>query len=1321
MSGTAKQAFHVAQWTATLIVLGGVSACGDGVGLPVETPNRPPVSTGVIPTQSVEVGQTQGVDLSQYFDDPDGDALSYTAETSDVTVATTSVEGSVVAVAGVAKGTAVVTVTATDPSGLTTTQSFDVTVPNQPPVSIDSIPTLDLESGDSATVEVTGLFEDPDGDSLSFTAETSDSRVATALTPDSLLTIRALGEGTATVSVVATDTDGAFVLLEGIVTVTNLPPVLVGPIPPQRVKELRSVTVGLMEYFQDPEGGALTFSATVSDPSLARAVVSETTMVVTGVAAGAATITVTGTDLGGLSAQQVVGLAVEPLSERDVLEAIYHSMDGPNWTLRGGWLTDAPLRHWYGVLLGDGRIRKLVLPGNDLAGTIPPEIGYLTDIEFINFTRNKITAIPPEIGRLVNLSGLWLNNNHLAVIPPEIGNLASLRSLELGENQITSLPLEIGNLASLQRLYLWRNQISGPIPPGISRLANLESLSLGYNNFSGPIPGDWDNLTNLAGLFLSNNNLEGPIPPELGNLTELTELWLDQNRLNGPIPAALGNLRNLERLLLGTNSLNGSIPPQLGNLVSVRTLGLGGNRLTGSIPPELGKLGNLRSLYLGANRLTGPIPPELGDLANAESLFLSRTSPPGFGNVFAGPLPAELGRLGSLRWLALGGSALSGPIPSELANLTNLENLNLERNNLSGPIPSELGNLSNLRFLVLDGNGLSGPMPSELGNLSSLVWLSARDNLFNDRIPAAFGDLAGLTRLLLSNNQLTGSIPFELGGLTSLQLLDVTNNDDMSGALPLSLTNLTQLGEIRADGTQLCAPRRPDFQRWLSNILEQRVATCTESGVSMAYITQAVQSFQFPVPLVAGEEALLRVFVIGNDAGGEHIPAVRATFYHDGAEVGVFDIPQGSDTIPGIVVEGDLSASANADIPAELIQPGLEMVIEIDPEGTLDPSLNVTRRIPEVGRVEVDVRTLPELQLVVVPFLWAEAPDSAILEQTDEMAANPTSHELLWATQRLLPVRGVHVERHELVLTSSNSGPTLAREVSAIQAMEGSSDFYLGMMSGPVEGGVLGSATFRASGFSVPLPSSIAHTVGHFVGLGHAPCGLGGRYATDPYFPQPNGVIGAWGYDARNGGRLIPPTQPALMSGCRERWISEYYYSYATRHRIANEGNTEASRGPSVASLLVWGGMDVEGNPYLEPTFVVDAPPTLPQSGGECELTGQTPTGDTVFSFSFAMGLGDHLDHGAGFAFLLPVDHTWSHALSAITFSTPNGHYTLDGDTRQPMVILRNPRTGAVRGILRDRLQGPGTQAGHPDVTTPYPGLQVLYSRGIPDSTAWRR
>ena len=137
-----------------------------------------------------------------------------------------------------------------------------------------------------------------------------------------------------------------------------------------------------------------------------------------------------------------------------------------------------------------------------------------------------------------------------------------------------------------------------------------------------------------------------------------------------------------------------------------------------------------------------------------------------------------------------------------------------------------------------------------------------------------------------------------------------------------------------------------------------------------------MQSRDFPVPLVAGKEALLRVFVVAGRRTTATIPAVRARFYLDGMETHVEEIPGKPTRIPTQLVDSLLSATANASIPGHVVQPGLEMVIEIDPDGTLDPELGVATRIPESGRLPVDVRAMPVLDLTLVPFVWEEIPTS---------------------------------------------------------------------------------------------------------------------------------------------------------------------------------------------------------------------------------------------------------------------------------------------------------------------------------------------------------
>ncbi|WP_419948337.1 hypothetical protein [Candidatus Palauibacter sp.] len=142
-------------------------------------------------------------------------------------------------------------------------------------------------------------------------------------------------------------------------------------------------------------------------------------------------------------------------------------------------------------------------------------------------------------------------------------------------------------------------------------------------------------------------------------------------------------------------------------------------------------------------------------------------------------------------------------------------------------------------------------------------------------------------------------------------------------------------------------------------VFKYRIRLCGGEAHAEAYPIQAAQSREFPVPLVAGRDALLRVFVTSEEETGATLPPVRATFFVDGAEVRVEDIPAGSSVIPTEVQEGELDLSPHAVIPGEVIQEGLEMVVEIDPDGTLDPNLGVSKRIPESGRVAVDVKAVP--------------------------------------------------------------------------------------------------------------------------------------------------------------------------------------------------------------------------------------------------------------------------------------------------------------------------------------------------------------------------
>ena len=485
--------------------------------------------------------------------------------------------------------------------------------------------------------------------------------------------------------------------------------------------------------------------------------------------------------LGLLPGAAKVGSAV---SDREALVALYNATNGAQWKNNTNWLSDEPLSEWYGVTTdADGRVQGLVLERNQLSGSIPSELGNLTNLQGLSLVGNQLSgSIPAELGSLTNLQWLYLGGNQLSGnIPAALGSLTNLEGLSLYTNQLSgSIPAELGSLTNLQWLDLEENQLSGSIPAALGSLTNLELLYLEENQLSGSIPAALGSLTNLERLYLEENQLSGSIPAALGNLTNLQWLDLYGNQLSGSIPAALGNLTNLQWLDLYGNQLSGSIPATLGNLANLEGLSLGENQLSGSIPAALGNLTNLERLDLYGNQLSGSIPAELGNLTNLTSLYL-------YGNQLSGCIPASLqytsnNDLSSLElddcqpgtsphadrevlvalynatngaqwknntnWLSdelhnewygvatypdgrvkvlyLEGNQLSGSIPAALGNLTNLERLSLGGNQLSGSIPAALGNLTNLQYLSLEGNQLSGCIPAALRDIPdndlSLAW-----------------------------------------------------------------------------------------------------------------------------------------------------------------------------------------------------------------------------------------------------------------------------------------------------------------------------------------------------------------------------------------------------------------------------------------------------------------------------------------------------------------------------------------------------------------------------------------------------------------------
>ncbi len=536
------------------------------------------------------------------------------------------------------------------------------------------------------------------------------------------------------------------------------------------------------------------------------------------------------------------------------LVAFYNATNGDNWTNNTNWLT-GPVDTWFGVIVENDRVTGLLFNQNQLAGSIPAELGNLTNLTTLSLTRNQLTgSIPVELGNLTNLTFLALFANQLTgPIPVELGNLINLTSLSLPINQLTgSVPAELGDLTNLTFLSLGSNQLTGTIPVELSNLTNLTTLSLSANQLTGMIPVELSNLTNLRNLFLFSNQLTGTIPVELTNLTNLTELILSNNQLEGSIPVEIGNLSNLERLSLWNNQFDDL--PGLAALTSLMTLSVQENELTfEDIEPNIGvassftytpqaNVGEAQTVTLDeGDPLMLQIP--VGGASNQYQWFKDGSEIPNatsdtytvasttlddagvytlvITNTVATALtlqsepitvtvtpsvPAEERQALVALYNATDGDNwtnntnwLTGPVDTWFGVTVEdgrVTRLNLESNQLRGLIPAELGNLTSLTFLLLRHNQLRGSLPVELGNLINLGLLDFQNNQLTGTIPLELGNLANLTSLNLVTNQFMGTIPPELGNLTNLTRLFL-NQNQLTGSIPVALSNLTKLTNLQ--------------------------------------------------------------------------------------------------------------------------------------------------------------------------------------------------------------------------------------------------------------------------------------------------------------------------------------------------------------------------------------------------------------------------------------------------------------------------------------------------------------------------------------------
>lgn len=489
-------------------------------------------------------------------------------------------------------------------------------------------------------------------------------------------------------------------------------------------------------------------------------------------------------------------IPLERKLQRYALVAIYYSTTGDTWVDSKSWLNhNASECDWFSGVQGGKRpcnaateLVRLVLPSNDLKGSLPPEIELLSNIQELDLSGNQELqgSIPSTLweGDLAsNLRSLDLSHTGLAGSLPadKLASWSQLSSLNL-ENMSSfegGLPTEIGLLSSLQDLTLESTRLSGTIPSQVGHLSTLTSLTMRHCHLTEAHPTELGRLSRLENLDLGENAMSGTIPSEIGLMTSLHLIAVDNSFLSGTIPSQVGLMRRIRTFNVFGNRLTGTIPSELFSATSLQWLFLNQNRLRGAIPTEIGQLSQLLWLVAWENQLSGTLPTELQS-NTALSLLSLATNP------LTGTIPTELFTVTSLEWLFLGWSSLSGTFPTEVGQLTNLAGLHLNAANLVGTIPSQVGELRHhLTDLWIDRQaaGLTGTLPSELGTMQFLSHLKASNNRLNGTLPVEITELASVETLNLSHNELSGTLPIAMDGMAQLTVLDLQDNF-LTGLVP---------------------------------------------------------------------------------------------------------------------------------------------------------------------------------------------------------------------------------------------------------------------------------------------------------------------------------------------------------------------------------------------------------------------------------------------------------------------------------------------------------------------------------------------------------
>ena len=539
------------------------------------------------------------------------------------------------------------------------------------------------------------------------------------------------------------------------------------------------------------------------------------------------------TDADGNTTRLTFTITVRPsASDRDALIALYHATGGASWKNSGGWLGDGSLSSWYGVITdANGRVTSLALPDNGLTGTLPRELGDLSNLGaiYLYWNAGLMGPLPPEMERLTGLGRLDTFGTGLCLPPAlaswhaAIGTRSAISACDptgvLVEARDTALAALADAEAARAEAEAALSEATAAFE--ITRVASAATQEAVDLNLAAEAAGQLDEAAAQAAVaseaaaramahaaMAAEAAGRGAAAAERvaaagvgtgGGSEQVAALVAESAAAARAAQAAADAADTAAGTAAETAEAAALAAEAAAHYAATAVTDSGASSDRAALVAFYHATGGASWKNNGGWLSDGPLSSWYGVSTDASGRVTGLSL---FYNGLIGTLPPALGRLSRLKYLELFGNQLTGAIPSELGNLSNLDHLTLTHNQLTGAIPSELGNLSRLVSLHLFDNQLTGAIPSELGRLSRLVSLGLSENQLTGAIPSELGRLSRLESLDLSNNQLTGAIPSELGNLSNLEHLALIHNQ-LTGAIPSELGNLSRLASLYLHNNQL--------------------------------------------------------------------------------------------------------------------------------------------------------------------------------------------------------------------------------------------------------------------------------------------------------------------------------------------------------------------------------------------------------------------------------------------------------------------------------------------------------------------------------------